>query len=553
MQQPKPNFNPRDYENLLDSLTRHGLISLNIDKAAPRIHNHADFRAIMETVGVLKNHGTSVSLLLDRLERSPNEAITKYLFPVVDMKDTIYSLQTIEVDAFPFQRIAEGGIGRTSGYRVMETAGTLELLKRTQELSDFNFNTPETADASILTIKRSFEDSVEMTKHIRASTAVMNEAYGRKIGIFLSRSDSRVLAGDLRSILANQCSPFGAQISPVGIIENLMREAPMADTILCPQGRATMLNPLGQPGMVAEYTTVLDDDGNIQVKVTEQKTLKTASVISHGNGREINIIETSAYSMPLDNKSLYASARKDLIDPYMTQFVTAEVGLMRDPQYNPGEFRKPHMLDIAMSSHSQFSITPERLRFITNQEKCPLWNDNVMNAIVRELNTYSEDEKKRIVEYLNNNNDDCNNDFDIGNRPAKPGDPSQIPRPSYFRQICPFVTISKKNNIITFKKAKKLGDLPPRALPDTQIAVIVEQMYLNERETFDDFMKRGELGRGPAGSNPLRHYSSSIGQVGSSSSSSTSSEFINLDDHTDVNVILKSMKQPRLLYVYFFF
>lgn len=280
-----------------------------------------------------------------------------------------YIIQKEEILQTMFQRVAEGGLGRISGYKRSKRVGTIDKWKKSQTwlmtmLEDPNFGATRWQMGL-----SSLEDGATQTAIGLVSAAQVDTPY---VNLMLQLSHPTRTFSHIRQSLMHNEECLMAHDEPKLVIDAIYRKMTADNGInlaVFAEGSIGTLNDIqGESRPMQAWKAIYNPDKRGYLLIDYEGPNSYKSLVS-GKGMPLNLMENTAITVSVDDGT------EDRIQTHRTLITLGEFATMNPRDYAMPFSGEPGELDIGLADHTPTQSVPTRVSYYKSLKASMLFND----------------------------------------------------------------------------------------------------------------------------------------------------------------------------------
>jgi hypothetical protein len=387
-----------------------------------------------------------------------------------------YIIQKEEILQTMFQRVAEGGLGRISGYKRSKRTGTIDKWKKSQRwlmtmLEDPNFGATRWRMGL-----SSIEDGATQTAIGIVSAAQVDTPY-TNLMVQLNHP-SRTFSHIRQGLMSNE-ECLMAHDEPDLVLQAIYRKMSNDNGInlaIFAEGSIGILNDIqGESRPMQAWKAIYNPDkrGYLVIDYAGPNSYKS---LTSGKGMPLNLMENTAITVSVDD------GMEDRIQTHRTKITLGEFATMNHRDYALPFSGDPGELDIGLADHTPTQVRPGRVSYYKSLKASMLFNDtdgvrlysddgsdnkpeldhltNALYILAAESNETAT-RKHMVREYFRNpdyqSNDEAPNEYLVNNVP--------LDQQYGFRHECFLLRWDDEDMANPVKVAEYIWQTEPKSLP----------------------------------------------------------------------------------------
>jgi len=396
-----------------------------------------------------------------------------------------YIIQKEEILQTMFQRVAEGGLGRISGYRRSKRIGTIDKWKKSARwlmtmLEDENFGATRWRMGL-----SSLEDGATQTAIGIVSAAQVDTPY---VNLMVQLSHPTRTFSHLRQGLIHNEECLMGHDEPDLVIQAMFRKMTVDNGInlaIFAEGSIGALNDIdGESRPMQAWKAVYLHDRR-DYKLIDYSGPNSFKTLTKGDGMPLNLMQNTAITVSVDDGT------EDRIQTHRTLITMGEFTTMNPRDYSMPFSGDAGELDIGLADHTPTSVRPTRVSYYKSLKSSMLFNDrdgtrlysddgadnnssydrltNALHILALKSNENAT-RKHQIYEYFRNpewqSNDEAPNEYLQNNTP--------LDQQYGFRHECFLLRWDDENVESPVQVAEYIWQTEPKSLPGEHLVGAAE-------------------------------------------------------------------------------
>jgi hypothetical protein len=386
-----------------------------------------------------------------------------------------YIIQKEEILQTMFQRVAEGGLGRISGYKRTKRTGTIDKWKKSQRWLMTMLEDPNFGDTRWRMGLSSIEDGATQTAIGIVSAAQVDQPY---VNLMVQLTHPTRTFSHMRQSLIFDEECLMAHDDPNLVIQAIFRKMTNDNGInlaTFAEGSIGILNDIegeSRPMQAWKAVYIPQQRGYLLIDYDGPNSFKS---FTKGDGQTLALMQNTAITVSVDDGT------EDRIQTHRTQITLGEFATMHHRDYALPFSGEPGELDIGLADHTPSQMRPGRVSYYKSLKASMLFNDKdgvrlytedgkpdesldrLTNAVYLLAEEANEDTTRRhqVREYFRNpewqSNDEAPNEYLVNNVPLE--------QQYGFRHECFLLRWDDKDFANPVKVAEYIWQTEPKSMP----------------------------------------------------------------------------------------